>query len=155
MISGRNLQELETFDVARSSHIQESAPFKEPISQVRSVISDIVQREVENLSSKNRPIMIAKIAAIFIFLTANFLYTRKFSQPRPSVECIEDKVFKLTQGLNEKANTDPNFLKAIQISSSAIVDFADLTMLYTYYNRGVNIRLPIELLVFYVMRGIV
>ena len=99
--------------------------------------------------------MIAKIAAIFIFLTANFLYTRKFSHPRPSVDCIEDKVFKLTESLNEKANTDPTFLKSIQISSSVIVDFADLTMLYTYYKRAVDIRLPIELLLFYVVRGMV
>ncbi len=122
---------------------------------VRSPIADIIEREIKSMASKNKPVLIAKIAIIFIFLIANFLHTRKFATPRRSVECIRDSIFELTESINAKINVDTRTLNVLQIVSSLMVDFADLTVLYGYYKLSDNVRLPLQCLIFYGIRGII
>ena len=140
--------------------LPEAVMLKEPkghphIGLHRSPIADIIEREIKSMASKNKPVLIAKIAIIFIFLIANFLHTRKFAAPRKSVECIKDSIFELTQSINDKLNSDTKTLNVLQISSSMLVDLADVATLYGYWKSSDNVRLPIQLIVFYVTRGII
>lgn len=124
-------------------------------SRVASIPVDTLERDLQKYTSRGKGVMVTKIGLIFIFLIGHFLYTRKFNSPRRSVECIKDYVFELTQELNDKVNRDPTFLKMLQISSSTLVDFADLSVMITFYLKGNNLRYPLQLIFFYTIRGMV
>lgn len=114
-----------------------------------------ILQDLKSLDSKNRGILAAKLSMIFIFLVANFLYTRKLTPKADIKECLQDNIFALTQSLNDKVNTDPTFLKSLQISSSSVVDFAEITFLITFYFKSNSLRCPLALLIFYATRGLV
>lgn len=131
-----------------------------PLTSVKKSQSDNFQdhsfeHDLKSATSKVKPIMVAKIAMVFLILTINFLYSRKFNTPRKSVECLRDNIFELTQGLNEQLNSNKGLLRIFQLTSSGLVDFADLSILYYYYKVGLDLRYPIQLILFYVTRGIV
>lgn len=125
----------------------------ESIPQIQS--HEDLEKDLRAMSLRNRPILYAKIALIFFIMIVHFLYTRKFSSPRKSVECLSDSVFQLTEQVNERLNTDPLLLRILQITSSMAVDFADLSVLITYNLRGVTLAFPIQVGLFYIGRGIV
>lgn len=114
-----------------------------------------VEKDLRMTNMKNRPILFAKIGIVFIVLIAHFLYTRKFNSPRKSVECLSDQVSQMTEGINTRLNTDTTLLKFLQVSSSMIIDFADLSVIVAYNLRGVTMAYPLQVIFFYVSRGIV
>lgn len=118
-------------------------------------MKETIEEEIRHLNNKTRPVMFAKIGVVFVLFLLNFLHTRSFASPRKSVECIKDHVFEISDSINEKLNTEPNLLKFLQVTSSAVVDFADISVLVAYNLRGVTIAYPLQVFFFYVMRGVV
>lgn len=124
-------------------------------AEIKVKTAEEIERDIRTAAIKNRPVMYTKIALVFLLLVTHFLYTRKFNSPRKSVECLSDKVFHLTQGLNDRLNSDTTLLRFFQISSSMIIDFADLSVMVAYSIRGVTLAYPIQVAFFYISRGII
>lgn len=114
-----------------------------------------IEKDLDFLQSKNRPILYAKMTVVFLALVVSFLCTRSFNSPRRSVDCIRDSVFELTQSVNDKLNTDPYLLRIFQVTSSMVVDFAEITLMITYLLKGTSISFPMQLIVFYAVRGFI
>ena len=114
-----------------------------------------IEQEVDKIQSKNRPILYTKMAVVFLTLVLSFLCTRSFQSSRRSAECIRDSVLEASQFINDKLNTDPILLRLLQVTSSMIVDFAEITVMITYIVKGTHVTFPLQLIFFYVGRGIV
>ena len=117
--------------------------------------AESIEREIKTLVNKNRPVIVAKIVLLFIFMIINFLHSRKFRSTREPVECLRDYGYEWTEALNKRMIEDSKFRKTLQISSSSVVDFADVSVLVYYYRRGLNIRFPVQLILFYAVRGVI
>lgn len=117
-------------------------------------IGAIIEEEIKSLNNKNRPVMFAKIAVVFILFLVHFLHTRIFTTPRRSVDCLGDTIFDLTDSFNDRLNHDKHLLKFLQVTSSSVVDFADISVLVAYNLRGVTLAYPFQVFMFYVLRGI-
>ena len=124
-------------------------------STISKFSTDGIEREINTLINRNKPVMIGKLVALFLFMTIGFLQSRKFKTQKQSVDCLHDRIFDLTESLNHKMNTDPTFRGTLQITSSMLVDFASITMICYYFKNGVMLTYPFQLLVFYVIRGVV
>ena len=114
-----------------------------------------IEDEIIRLNSRNRSVMFTKAALVFIVFLINFLHTRNFSTPRKPIECLKDSVFELTESINNRLNNDPSLLKFLQVTSSSVVDFADVSVLLAYNLRGITLAFPAQVFLFYVLRALI
>lgn len=147
----------------RSAHL-ELQTFKKQVeldvevrggSAALNKIKQSIEDEIKSLNNRNRPVIFAKIAVVFIVFLLSFLHTRSFASSRKSVDCIKDNVLEISESMNQKLNDDPALLKFLQITSSTVVDFADISVLAAYNLRGVTLAYPLQVFLFYVLRGVI
>lgn len=148
----KTIDQSEQFSRASLEVDQRRPAVASPASQFTT---ESIEREIKSLVHKNRPVIVAKIVLLFLFMLVNFLHSRKFRSTREPVECLRDNGYEWTEPLNKRMIGDSKFRKTLQISSSGLVDFASVSMLVYYNRKGTNIRYPAELLIFYVVRGMV
>jgi PAP2 superfamily C-terminal len=107
----------------------------------------------ESSASFNRPIVVAKVAIIFFVLIVNFLYTRRVKTVKEPVACLQDSGYEWTAELNAELNRNPALLKTFQITSSGLVDLADLSSIVAFWLQSDNARSGSQLGVFYATRA--
>lgn len=109
----------------------------------------------ESSAAFNRPIVVTKIGIIFFVLIVNFLNTRQVKTAKEPVACLQDSGYEWTSGLNKELNTNPTLLKTMQITSSGLVDVADLTNIVAFWYQSDNARSGAALGLFYIIRGVI
>jgi PAP2 superfamily C-terminal len=107
----------------------------------------------ETSASFNRPIVVAKIGIIFFVLIVNFLNTRRVKTVKEPVACLQDSGYEWTAELNAELNQNPALLKTFQITSSGLVDLADLTSIVAFWFQSDNARSGSQLAFFYGVRA--
>lgn len=116
---------------------------------------DLASIGSESVNSLNRPIVVAKIGLIFFALIINFLNTRRVKTVKEPIACLQDRGYEWTSELNEELNRNPTLLKTFQITSSGLVDLADLTNIVAFWYQSDNPRSGATLGIFYGIRAIV
>lgn len=120
-----------------------------------SFVGDRIESDLTQIIHKNKPVIAAKMAVVFVLLIGQFLRSRQFHTTRPAVDCLYDAGFELTNKVNAELNNNKGLLTTFQLTSSALVDFTSLSLMYYFYKVGTTIRYPVQLIGFYAMRGII
>lgn len=141
---------IKTEPVEGHDHISSPLP-----RSVATYQDDRIESDLTNIINKNKPVIAAKMALVFILLIGHFLRSRQFPVSRPAVECLHDTGFDLTSGVNQELNHNKGLLTVFELTSSALVDFTSLSIMYYFYKVGTTIRYPVQLIGFYGMRGII
>lgn len=124
-------------------------------NSVIGVEPDLANIGSESANSLNRPIVVAKIGLIFFALIINFLNTRRVKTVKEPITCLQDTGYEWTAELNEELNKNSALLKTLQITSSGLVDVADLTNIVAFWYQSDNPRSGATLGIFYGIRAII
>jgi PAP2 superfamily C-terminal len=116
---------------------------------------DRLDFDLTNIINKNKPVIVGKIVLVFALLIGHFLRSRNFPVSRPAVECLHDMGFELTSSVNDELNRNKGLLTTFELTSSTLVDFTSVSLMYYFYKRGTTIRYPVQLIGFYAMRGFI
>lgn len=124
-------------------------------SSSASFAGDRIESDLTQIIHKNKPVIAAKMAVVFVLLIGHFLRSRQFQASRPAVDCLHDAGYDLTNPVNVELNRNKGLLTAFELTSSALVDFTSISIMFYFYRVGTTIRYPVQLIGFYVMRAII
>lgn len=120
-----------------------------------SFAGDRIEADLTQIIHKNKPVIAAKMAVVFALLIGHFLRSRQFRASKPAVDCLHDTGYDLTASVNAELNHNKGLLTTLELTSSALVDFTSLSIMFYFYKVGTTIRYPVQLIGFYVTRAIV
>lgn len=123
--------------------------------EVESPQNPNVVEDLSALSRKKKAVLSVKVVLLFFGLLCHFLFTRTAKAPTQPAECLNDKGFALLKSVNWKMNTDSVFRGFLQISSSLVIDSANIIVSFLFATQAKNMATILQIPLFYGIRGVV